>query len=162
MADGSPTLYGKARSAPDAVWEQVREDYLSGLPAIEVCRRHGVGLTSLRNRAAREGWRRTDQPWAPPNALDPDDEGVLLEDKVGGDMDRIEMRELSFVAWRRMQRAVLRGQAADAMRWHRVRIMLDVEIADEDQAMEQEQRRWQYMNDPAEVPGIVDQVDRVD
>ena len=59
MADGSPTLYGKGRSAPDEVWGRVREDYLSGLPGIEVCRRHGVGLTAMRNRATREGWRRT-------------------------------------------------------------------------------------------------------
>lgn len=71
MADGSPTLYGKGRSAPDEVWGRVREDYLSGLPGIEVCRRHGVGLTAMRNRAAREGWRRTDQPWTRPTPWTP-------------------------------------------------------------------------------------------
>ena len=150
MADGSPTLYGKARSAPDAIWERVRQDYLSGLPAIEVCRRHGVGLTAMRNRAAREGWRRTDQPWTPPNPLDPHDEGVMLEDEIGGDLDQLDMRQLSFVAWRRMQRAVLRGQAAEALRWRRVRLMLDAETAEQDQGMEQEQRRWEYLHGPVE------------
>lgn len=150
MADGSPTLYGKARSAPDTVWAAVREDYLSGLPAIEVCRRHGVGLTAMRNRAAREGWRRTDQPWTPPNPLDPHDEGVMLEDEIGGDLDRLDMRQLSFVAWRRMQRAVLRGQAAEALRWRRVRLMLDAETAEQDQEVEQEQRRWEYLHGPVE------------
>ena len=150
MADGSPTLYGKARSAPDAVWERVRRDYLSGLPAIEVCRRHGVGLTAMRNRAAREGWRRTDQPWTPPNPLDPHDEGVMLEDEIGGDLDQLDMRQLSFVAWRRMQRAVLRGQAAEALRWRRVRLMLDAETAEQDQEVEQEQRRWEYLHGPVQ------------
>ena len=104
MADGSPTLYGKGRSAPDEVWGRVREDYLSGLPGIEVCRRHGVGLTAMRNRAAREGWRRTDQPWTPRSALDPDDEGVLLEHEIDGDLDRVELRQhapsVSFAALR--------------------------------------------------------------
>ena len=159
MADGSPTLYGKGRSAPEEVWGRVREDYLSGLPGIEVCRRHGVGLTAMRNRAAREGWRRTDQPWTPPNTLDPDDEGVLLEHEIDGDLDRVELRQLSFVAWRRMQRAVLRGQAAEALRWRRVQLVLDAEVVVEDQAMEQEQRRWQYLHGPAQSPVEVDRVD---
>src|SRR5690606_13376160 len=67
------------RRAPDEVWARVREDYLSGLSAPACCRKHGVGLTALRDRAAREGWRRADQPWRPPG-LDPDDEGVFLEE----------------------------------------------------------------------------------
>jgi hypothetical protein len=43
--------------------------------------RHGVGRTALRTRAAREGWRRLDQPWTPPTRLDPWDEGRALEDR---------------------------------------------------------------------------------
>ena len=113
--------------APEAVWAQVREDYLHGLTARSCCRRHGVGLTALRERAAREGWRRMDQPWTPPSKLDPDDEGVALEEATGGDLDKVEMRELSYVAHRRMMRAVMRGDAAEAMRWRRVRLMMDEE-----------------------------------
>ena len=60
------------------------------------------------------------------------------------------MRQLSFVAWRRMQRAVLRGQAAEALRWRRVRLMLDAETAEQDQEVEQEQRRWEYLHGPVE------------
>lgn len=159
MADGSPTLYGKGRSAPDEVWARVREDYLSGLPGGEVCRRHGVGLTAMRNRAAREGWRRTDQPWTPPNTLDPDDEGLLLENEVHGDLDQVELRQLSFVASRRMQRAVLRGQAAEALRWSRVRIMLDAEAVEEEQAIEQEERLWHYLHVASKGPDPDNRVD---
>lgn len=110
----------------------------------------------MRNRAAREGWRRTDQPWTPPNTLDPDDEGVLLEHEIDGDLDRVELRQLAFVAWRRMQRAVLRGQAAEALRWRRVRLILDAEAVEEGQAMEQEQRRWDYLHSPVEVDCVLD------
>jgi hypothetical protein len=152
MADGSPTLYGKARSAPDEVWARVREDYLSGLPATEVCRRHGVGLTAMRNRAAREGWRRTDQPWTPPNTLDPDDEGALLEDQIEGDLDRVELSQLSYVAWRRMQRAVLRGHAAEALRWRRVRLAIDAEEAEIERLIEMEERIWYLQHGESEVP----------
>ena len=53
MAEDTSTGRGVA-CAPDAVWARVREDYLAGRSATECCRRHGVGLTSLRNRAARE------------------------------------------------------------------------------------------------------------
>lgn len=131
MADGSQLTLpqGGHHSAPDEVWARVRDDYLAGMSAPEACRRYGVSLTSLRNRAASEGWRRADQPWRPPNRLDPQDEGLALEDRTGGDLDRIEMRELSFVAHRRMMRAVLRGDAAEALRWRRVSLAMDEEEA---------------------------------
>lgn len=113
------------RCAPEDVWARVRDDYLAGLSAPECCRRHGVGLTTLRDRAAREGWRRIDQPWTPPNRLDPWDEGVELELKVGGDLDKVELRELWYVAHRRMMRAVMRGDAVEALRWRRVSLVMD-------------------------------------
>ena len=125
MPDGAPAIPANGqRSAPDEVWAQVREDYLAGISAPECCRRHGVGLTALRKRAASEGWRRADQPWAPPVRLDPWDEGVLLEERVAGDLDQIEMHELEWIADRRMMRAVLRGDAAEALRWQRVHAFL--------------------------------------
>ncbi|KQY88075.1 MULTISPECIES: hypothetical protein [unclassified Brevundimonas] len=126
MPDGAPaTSTNGHRSAPDEVWAQVRQDYLAGISAPECCRRHGVGLTALRKRAAGEGWRRADQPWTPPVRLDPWDEGVLLEDRVAGDLDKVELHELEWIADRRMMRAVLRGDAVEALRWRRVRAVIE-------------------------------------
>ena len=76
------------------------------------------------------GWRRIDQPWTPGNALDPSDEGVQLEQRSEGDLDRIDTCELIFVAHRRMLRAVLRGDAAGALRWRRVGQALEAEEAE--------------------------------
>ena len=132
MADTkrTPTPRRGRNYAPDDVWHAVRADYLAGLPAHECCMRHGVGMAALRARAARNGWRRIDQPWTPPNALDPRDEGVQLEQRSEGDLDRIDVHELMFVAHRRMLRAVLRGDAAGALRWRRVGQALDAEEAE--------------------------------
>ena len=119
------------RRAPDHVWDQVREDYLAGYSARECSRRHGVGVTNIRRRAAEQGWRRVDQTWTSPPALDPDDEGSALAADVDGDLDQIALRELAWVAIRRMMRAVLKGDAAEALRWRRVRIAME----DEDEEM---------------------------
>ncbi|GAA0868388.1 hypothetical protein GCM10009116_04950 [Brevundimonas basaltis] len=121
---------GARRPAPKTVWEAVRADYMAGLPAHECCRRHGVTIAALRSRAARNGWRRIDQPWTPANALDPADEGVQLEQRSEGDLDRIDTGELIFVAHRRMLRCVLRGDAAGALRWGRVGKALEAEEAE--------------------------------
>lgn len=151
-------------SAPDAVWEAVRQDYLSGVSAPACCRRYGVGLSALRDRAAREGWRRVDQPWTPPNRLDPEDEGVKLEEACGGNLDRVPLRELSFVAWRRMMRAIMRGDAAEALRWRRVRQALDQDEAELEREMAQEESVRRYRassrsappspNDPDDSDGV--------
>lgn len=42
-------------------WAKAREDYLAGAPAPEVCARYGIALSTLRERASKEGWRRADQ-----------------------------------------------------------------------------------------------------
>ncbi|KQY84943.1 hypothetical protein [Brevundimonas sp. Root1423] len=142
------------RLVPDEVWAAVREDYLAGLSASEVCERHDVRLSTLRRRAAQEGWRRRDQPWVPRNRLDPDDEGVELEARVGGDLDKVELCELSYVAARRMMRAVLRGDAAGALRWRRVRDAMDAEEAEMDRLSEQQDAIWAsrrgHASDPAD------------
>jgi len=134
MNDASPTDPADTglQSAPDEVWEQVRDDYLAGWSAPACCRRHGVGLSTLRKRAAEEGWRRTDQPWAPPNGPERDDEGLALEERFDGDLDQIPLGELSVVAFQRMMRAVLHGNAMQALRWRRVHAM----IRDEADALE--------------------------
>ncbi len=97
MTDETPSTQGRY-TAPDEVWAVVRDDYLSGLSAPECCRRHGVGLAALRSRASREGWRRADQPWTPPARLDPWDEGAALEERVEGDLDRVDYGDLAW--WR--------------------------------------------------------------
>lgn len=158
MADGSPShtpfTPANPRSAPDEVWMRVREDYLAGLPATEVCRRHGVGVTAMRNRAAREGWRRADQPWTPPNRLDADDEGRWLEEIVDGDLDRIELPQLAFVASRRMMRAVMRGDAAEALRWRRVRLMLEEEEAEIERLTAQDETVWRMVHGPLQADSV--------
>jgi hypothetical protein len=124
------------KSAPDEVWEQVKAAYLGGTSAAACCRRFGVGRSALRARAAREGWRRCDQIWVPPVGLEPGDEGLKLEQAVGGDLDRLDYAELSSVAICRMMRAVLHGDAAAVMRWHRVRGVMDAMQAEVDAAIE--------------------------
>jgi hypothetical protein len=148
-ADASDCGHGR-RVAPEAVWAEARADYLEGMSAAQVCARHGVGRTALRTRAAREGWRRRDQQWTPPTRLDPWDEGRALEDKVGGDLDRVEIRELAFVAHRRMLRAVMRGDAAGALRWRRVGLVMDEVEAESERMIEEDEARWFHRDDAGE------------
>lgn len=49
-------------------WELIRDDYLAGQPRALLAERYGLGESTIRDRAAREGWRRADQPPAPPPA----------------------------------------------------------------------------------------------
>ncbi len=131
-----------ARIAPEAVWKAVRADYLAGLSGPDCCRRHGVGLTALRLRSAREGWRRADQPWIPPSATrDPWDPGRSLEEQVHGDLSRIEPRQLLGVAWDRIQLAVLRGDAGEVLRWSKVQALMQAEAEALDRFIEEEQAR---------------------
>lgn len=119
------------RTAPDEVWARVREDYLDGLSGPVCCRRHGVGITALRKRAAAEGWRRADQPWTPPQDLRaPDDPGVELERVVDGYLEDIGLGQLSWVAEHRTMLAILRGDSREALRWRRVRLELDIDEAE--------------------------------
>ncbi len=122
------------RAAPTDVWDAVRDDYLAGMSGPDCCRRHGVSLAALRARASRHGWRRADQPWRPPHALEPWDEGLELEDKINGDMNMIDFGDLPHVASSRMARAILRGDAVGALRWHRVHQLVE----QDDEAL----RRW--------------------
>lgn len=152
------------RTAPDEVWEQVRADYLSGLSAPACCRKHGVGLTALRDRAAKEGWRRADQPWRPPG-LDPDDEGAVLEERVDGDLGRISLKELRFVCERRTVRAILRGDGVEAMRWRRLRGLIRDEefvqwsVAKRQYTSGQRKDRPPHPDDPDDPDDVLDRPD---
>jgi hypothetical protein len=125
MGDGSR---GPGRpTAPDEVWDAVRDDYLAGMTAADACRKHGVGMSALRARSARDGWRRKDQPWS--DALPEDDPGRVLEDRVNGDFEAIGFLDLSDVARSRMILGVLRNDARAAEEWRKVMItMLDMEL----------------------------------
>lgn len=167
MADGShfddmDARPGEGRwHAPEEVWAAVRTDYLAGMSAPEACRRYGVGLTAMRTRAAREGWRRADQPWTPRNRLDPDDEGAELEARVGGDLDRVDLPDLVWVAYRRMLRAVMRGQAVEALRWRRVHAAMADEQAEVERFFEQEEAIRHMLSDVQD-PDAVDGADGAD
>jgi hypothetical protein len=141
------------RRAPDEIWDEVKADYLAGMSAPACCRRYGVGLTALRDRASRQGWRRQDQPWIAPNALDVDDEGVILEEQVNGDLDRVDLSQLAYVAHRRMMRAVMRGQASVALRWHRVCRILEREDNEMDRLIQQDEAvRYMLYGRPVRAP----------
>lgn len=154
---------GRGRwAAPDEVWTAVRDDYLSGLSAPECCRRHAVKVSALRARAAREGWRRADQVWTPPHQLDPWDEGLELEDRVHGDLDRVEPHDLVSIADRRMTRAVLRGDATAVMRWHRVREVMKAEVADLERFIDAEGASAFHKGDRAWAEGAAARTEEVD
>jgi hypothetical protein len=96
------------------VWAQAREDYLAGMPAEAVCRRHDLGLSAFRRRARRHGWRRLDQD-APAGAED-----LSLYDDLGLD-DQME------TARRRYLQALEQGRSVDAARWRRLWRELEAE-----------------------------------
>lgn len=107
---------GGYRRASDQVWAQAREDYLAGDAAETVCARHGLALSTFRQRARLGGWRREDQ-------VDPEPVDLAFELEAGlpdyGDIARHALV--------RMNRAVLAGRAPEAAGWMRIhRQMLDL------------------------------------
>ena len=54
----------------DEIWAVIREDYLRGDTQPGLAERFGVGVSTIRDRARREGWRKRDQPSALSPALD--------------------------------------------------------------------------------------------
>jgi hypothetical protein len=60
---------------------------------------------------------------------------VELEERTHGDLDRVAFGDLSWVATRRMMRAVMRGDAMEALRWRRVRLIMDAEEAENTEAL---------------------------
>ncbi|GAA0645964.1 hypothetical protein [Brevundimonas lenta] len=141
MADGAHHTFDDTNTRtpthrlahPPEVWAAAKADYLAGLSGAEVCAKHGLGLSSLRRHAASEGWRRLDQ-----TAGREFDEGDELSARVDGNLERIEFHDLAYVAQRRMMRAVLRGSAAEALRWKRVADLMDAEQDDLDRWLEQD------------------------
>ncbi|WP_143275663.1 hypothetical protein [Brevundimonas sp. SH203] len=101
-------------------WAQARADYLSGLSAEAVCRRHDLGLSAFRRRARKYGWRRSDQVEPPPDEIDLN---------LYADMD---MDDLARTARLRFAEAIESGRATDARRWRRLADELRREARDFD------------------------------
>jgi hypothetical protein len=104
-------------------WAQARDDYLSGLDAETVCRRHDLGLSAFRRRAREQGWRRLDHDEPPSRDRDPGaDLDLSIYDDVGID-------EQIVMAARRFTRALSHGRAVEAGRWRRLHRALCAERA---------------------------------
>jgi hypothetical protein len=95
------------------VWAAARDLYLDGASAPEVCERFGIGLSTFRDRAAREGWRRADVADAlpPPAPAWSEAAEAALETDPEVVADR---------AWRSAARAVAQGRVHEARRWTRL------------------------------------------
>lgn len=112
---------GGYRQTSDEVWARARADYLAGDAAETACARHGLALSTFRQRARVEGWRRQDQVDPEPVDLD-----VELE---AGLPDYADIARHALV---RMNRAVLAGRAPEAAGWMRIhRQMLDLARAEQ-------------------------------
>uniref|UniRef100_A0A0N4ZJL4 Terminase small subunit n=1 Tax=Parastrongyloides trichosuri TaxID=131310 RepID=A0A0N4ZJL4_PARTI len=111
--DGSPDPAQTAgyRVRSDAVWAAARRDYLAGDTAEAVCDRYQLKSGTLRARAAREGWRRSDMEdvWPAPDDEDDDHPGAAPPD----------LTQMAAQALMRLDRAVRRGRAAEAASWLR-------------------------------------------
>lgn len=90
------------------VWDRVRDDYLSGMPAADVALKHDVTEASLRARASKQGWSRYLHPEAstpPPPAVP-----ILFEPTDG-------QGEASDPATLARQATLASGRAMSARMW---------------------------------------------
>ncbi|PZO01582.1 MAG: hypothetical protein DCF29_15085 [Alphaproteobacteria bacterium] len=96
------------RIRSDETWTQVRDDYLKGDTAEQVCARYDVGLSAFRQRARSEEWRRSDQ----------DDPAPLKDDL--DDLPDMDLPDLVRLAFKRLTQALLRASPIDAARWQKI------------------------------------------
>jgi len=96
------------RHRSEAVWAEARDDYLKGMTAEQVCRRHDLGLSALRRRARLHGWRRHDQPDPQPQ----DDDLAIYRD--------LDLADLTEMMHLRLAQAISQGRATEAARWMRL------------------------------------------
>lgn len=107
---GDPTGDTGYRVRSEQTWAAARRDYLAGDPAEAVCARYDLKLGTLRSRAAREGWRRSD---APDNWPDPQDENAEAPASPP------DLAQMAAQALMRLNRALQRGRAVEAASWLR-------------------------------------------
>lgn len=102
------------------VWDLARDDYLAGEPARIVCRRYDLGLSAFRIRARKAGWRRQDQD--DPDLYDP---ALALEA-----VEDVAFSDMAASARRRLQLALMDGEATEAQRWLKIFETLSVLAAE--------------------------------
>lgn len=88
-------------------WLLARYDYLQGDSAEQVCDRYGLKVSTQRDRARKEGWRKIDQP-------DPDP----VEDEI--DDSPVDCEAMADEALTRVRAALRRRRPAEAASWMRV------------------------------------------
>ena len=122
LAANHPVRQWNARS--DTTWEAIRQDYLAGIPARDLCDRYEVALSTLRLKAREGGWRRADQP---DSDLFPADADPWVTNHAGDDAtealivaDEEDWADLAARARFRLRRAIASGRAAEAASWMRV------------------------------------------
>ncbi|MGO4410340.1 MULTISPECIES: hypothetical protein [unclassified Brevundimonas] len=105
---GDPTGDTGYRVRSERTWAAARRDYLAGDSAEAVCARYDLKLGTLRSRAAREGWRRSDIDDVWP---DPQDEEAPAAPP--------DLAQMAAQALMRLNRALQRGRAVEAASWLR-------------------------------------------
>jgi len=108
---------GGYRRVSDAVWDRARDDYLDGDAAETVCARHGLALSTFRQRARARGWRRIDQP-------DPDPADLPIDMVAEVEAGLPDYADMACHALVRLNRAVLGGRVAEAAGWMRLHARL--------------------------------------
>ena len=96
------------RVRSERTWAAARRDYLAGDAAEAVCARYDLKLGTLRARAAREGWRRSDIDDVWPDPQDENPEAAPPD-----------LAQMAAQALMRLNRALQRGRAAEAASWLR-------------------------------------------
>ena len=140
------------RVRPEEVWQKAKREYLDGYSAEAVCAEFDLGLSAFRQRARREGWRRSDaaegEPACEATAFPPEPEAAPPTD------------ELVDMAWRSMAQAIRRGKVYEARAWMKLHAELKAAAtADEraaakaaaDAANRQAKQTSQAMKDVADV-----------
>ena len=118
LASNHPVRTWSSRS--DATWEVIRQDYLSGVPARDLCDRYEVALSTLRLKAKEGGWRRADQA---DSDLFPADADRWVADEAPDAEPEAEEEDWADLVGRarfRLRRAIASGRAAEAASWLRV------------------------------------------
>jgi len=118
LASNHPVRTWSSRS--DATWETIRQEYLAGVSARDLCDRYEVALSTLRLKAKEGGWRRADQADSDLFPSDADrwaDEAAPRDGFDAGDEDWADLAERARF---RLRRAIGSGRAAEAASWLRV------------------------------------------
>lgn len=130
LASNHPPRTWSSRS--DATWEAIRQDYLAGVSARDLCDRYDVALSTLRLRAKDGGWRRADQA---DSDLFPADADRWVADPPPQDeppAGEETWADLADQARFRLRRAIAAGRATEAASWLRVHDRLRALAAAED------------------------------